>query len=76
MLILERPDPVEDLFDHITQRGPLSEATARDYMKQVNFIYNLHKLINNPIFFTKRYKKRKKIYIYIHISVVFWISLI
>jgi len=36
VLILERPDPVEDLFDHITQKGPLSDATARDYLRQVN----------------------------------------
>jgi len=35
VLVLERPDPVSDLFDHITQRGPLEEDVARKYMIQI-----------------------------------------
>jgi len=35
VLILERPDQVVDLFDHITQRGPFEENVARKYMIQV-----------------------------------------
>lgn len=35
LLILERPDPCKDLYDYVTERGPLPEDEARDLMMQV-----------------------------------------
>ncbi|KAG7158109.1 Serine/threonine-protein kinase pim-3-like 1 [Homarus americanus] len=35
LLILERPDPCKDLYDYVTERGPLPEQEARDLMIQV-----------------------------------------
>jgi serine/threonine protein kinase len=32
---LERPDQVKDLFDYITENGPLDEDVARDFLRQI-----------------------------------------
>ncbi len=35
IIVMERPDSVMDLFDYITKKGPLPEAYARDFFRQV-----------------------------------------
>lgn len=43
VLVMERPDNCMDLFDYITERGPLPEARARDFLRQVvEMALNVH----------------------------------
>ncbi|XP_013417004.1 serine/threonine-protein kinase pim-1 [Lingula anatina] len=44
IIIMERPEPVKDLFDYITEKGALSEELSKDFMRQVvETVINVHK---------------------------------
>lgn len=45
IIIMERPDPVMDLFDYITKKGPLPESLARDFFRQIiGTVAEIHKV--------------------------------
>ena len=35
IIVMERPEPVKDLFDYITEKGLIEEVTARDFFRQI-----------------------------------------
>uniref|UniRef100_A0A0L8GAZ0 Serine/threonine-protein kinase 1 n=2 Tax=Octopus bimaculoides TaxID=37653 RepID=A0A0L8GAZ0_OCTBM len=43
IIVMERPDPVMDLFDYITSKGPLNEDVSRRFFTQiVHTVMNIH----------------------------------
>ena len=36
LIVMERPFPCQDLFDYISDNGPLSETIAKNFFRQVN----------------------------------------
>ena len=44
IIVMERPDPVKDLFDYISEKGVLSEAVAHNFFNQlVRTVMDMHK---------------------------------
>lgn len=35
IVVMEKPEPVKDLFDYITDKGPLPEDCARNFFRQI-----------------------------------------
>lgn len=44
ILVMERPQPVIDLFDYLNKNGPMSESLARKTFRQVQRVWCLHTL--------------------------------
>lgn len=35
IIVMEKPESVKDLFDYITEKGPLGEDVSRDFFRQI-----------------------------------------
>ncbi|XP_063419455.1 serine/threonine-protein kinase pim-1-like [Mytilus trossulus] len=45
VIVMERPEHVQDLFDYITEKGAVNEETSKVFFRQiVETLYNVHRL--------------------------------